>query len=164
MTSGSEERLKALRGKEAANLLNSNDYEEAFLAAKNNGIYSKGINKTKKGLREAYDKTSDTSETDTTVFFEGYNSERKEIQVKFFVSQDQPFKKILKSFCERNNLEFQNYILELYGENVDLEKSVSDLELFGDEIFDVKERTSFTKTMDKIKLENNNDTDEDIFS
>jgi hypothetical protein len=135
MTSESN-KPKVVRGKAAAALLLNSDDDENYVP----DVESMGIYHLK-----------------TEIKFEGMDSAGKEIKLKFFVAVNVPFKALLRSFCHRNNLVgWQDYIVELYGEQVNLEKNSEDYNLIGDEVFDVKKRPKYCNT--------NCDLSEDIFS
>ncbi len=48
------------------------------------------------------------------------------------------FESILKKYCEKRELVFGSYIIEFDGDKVELSETPIDLDLEGDEIFDVR--------------------------
>lgn len=52
--------------------------------------------------------------------------------------QDETFETVLKKYCEKRELEFSNHIIEFDGEKVNLQETPIDLDIEGEEIFDVR--------------------------
>jgi hypothetical protein len=90
--------------------------------------------------------------------------EGRKSRITFNVFKDEPFKNILKLYCEKKELgNWQEYMIEFDGEKVSLEENANDLDLDGDEIFDVKKNSKAGASLDVINSNKNNyQFDDDI--
>lgn len=92
-------------------------------------------------------------------------TEGRKSRVKLQVVRDEPFKNILKKYCEHKSLDWASgtYILEFDGDLVKPNETANDLDLDGDECFDVKQ--SSKSSMQFIQGNKKNyDFDEDILT
>lgn len=82
-------------------------------------------------------------------------------RIKFLISKSEKFGDVLKKYCEKRALPKANYIIEFDGERVEMSATPVDLDLDGDEVFDVKKGSK--SVMQKV-AENNKiyDYDDDI--
>jgi hypothetical protein len=67
----------------------------------------------------------------------------------FSIFKDEKFANVLKKYCDKKEFEYNQYTLEFDGEQVDLNENPNDLDLDGDEIFDVKYLKNITKINEK---------------
>jgi hypothetical protein len=92
-------------------------------------------------------------------------NEGRKSRVKLQVVRDEPFRNILKKYCEIKSLDWTSgtYILEFDGDKVGADETANDLDLDGDECFDVKQSTK--SSMQFIQGNKKNyDYDEDVLT
>lgn len=66
-------------------------------------------------------------------------------RVRFVVAKDEPVANVVGKYCERMEMDTAlQYMLEFDGDLVGAEETAEDLDLDGDEIFDVKKRGKAT--------------------
>lgn len=93
-------------------------------------------------------------------------SEGRKSRVTFHIHKDEPFANVLKVYCEKKELGDANaWMMEFDGERVEPNENADDLDLDGDEIFDVKKSTKVGASLDAVKSNKNNyEFDDDILA
>lgn len=82
-------------------------------------------------------------------------------RVKFLVSLDEPFESILKKYCEKKEIEFDKYILQMEGDKIELTETPRDLDFEDDYMIDVvKSKKPVLQLVDENKK--NYEFDDDI--
>lgn len=89
-------------------------------------------------------------------------SEGRKSRLKFLVAKDEPLKNIISKYCEKREIkDSEQYMLEFDGDVVSSTETAEDLDLDGDEIFDIKKSSKPTMQL-VAENKKNYEFDDDI--